>query len=261
MKYILLAALGLLTFALNAQNTAIDINALVKLYKQNKVQQVEQFMIEGYQAEAGKPFKMWQQDVDRNGFILQMTESPNSEDVDTIFTYYLYNSKAGQVTRVTMEGIDLVPYVETFSYDKKGKIATHSFSCADPMEYSYTFNKKGQIATKVGKSARGLYDDEGEFTGKYVWVEVYNTTYSYDEKNRLVLEQTKYDDGQVNHTAYVYNDKNQLVTETMYFDEDLLEIGYRTAYEYNDKGLLQRQVEENFVFDETQVFEFRYKYF
>ena len=63
----------------------------------------------------------------------------------------------------------------------------------------------------------------------------YTITYTYDEFNRCIREDVRYDDGTQEYTEYTYNDKGQYLTLKQYIGGELI-MDYAFSYTYDGAG-------------------------
>lgn len=163
-------------------------------------------------------------------------------EMDTMkdeFTYF----PDGKIKLIALYGYDLFPITQGFEYDNKNILIKSIIASAEAREYSYTYDKKGNIIERAGKSARFEVDDEGNSLDKMIMVPTDVTTYTWDEKNRLIGEEFNMGDEFYNRMNYVYNDKNQLVEMRVYYDLTLgSEPDYITRYYYLENGLPNKVV-------------------
>lgn len=63
----------------------------------------------------------------------------------------------------------------------------------------------------------------------------YTVTYTYDDQNRCVREDVRYENGTQEYTEYTYNDQGQYLTLKQYIDGELA-VDYSFSYTYDGSG-------------------------
>lgn len=117
----------------------------------------------------------------------------------------------------------------TYGYDENGRLISIKNEDAYGTDYTtYVYNDIGGVVSSVSEEASSS-------AKKYVT----NTTYTCDEYNRVVKEETVYWDGDTNIETYTYDKHNRVVKTTSEYnnDGDVEE----TSYAYNAKGDLAKR--------------------
>ncbi|MFN0274103.1 MAG: hypothetical protein ACKVPJ_00030 [Chitinophagales bacterium] len=203
-------------------------------------------------------------DYSETGQIMQTILNPelNSEEaLDTIKYIYVYTNE-GNIQSVTIHGVDILPIVYGFFYDKKGNLIESNIASAEARRINFTLDKKGRVLKAASKGAMFEYDEEGNASDEPVWIVLEETTYEWNENGLLVDERGYYRSEFSYHAIYKYDEKGSLVEENFCYDPQFPDTPSTTIqFEYDENGLLKKRSITNPDSEEKYVSLFEYAYY
>lgn len=196
---------------------------------------------------------------------LQMTalnpEIISEEAIDTIKYFYEYNAD-GRISVMSIYGLDIVPIVYGFFYDKKGKLYEGNIASAEARRMYYEMNKKGNVVKAIAKSANFEYDEEGNASETYTWVPTEETTYEWNEKGWLMEERSTYKMEFSYHAIYKYDTKGNLIEENFCYDAEHPDTPSTIIkFEYDENGLLKKRKLSSPGSEEQYEYIFEYTFY
>jgi hypothetical protein len=179
------------------------------------------------------------------GQMLQTVLNPelNSEEaLDTIKYIYEYNID-GNIQVVTIYGLDIVPMMYGFFYDKKGRLTESNIASAEARRIYYELDKKGQVVKAIANGAVFEYDEEGNASDDYTWMPMEETTYEWNDKGWLMEERSSYRTEFSYHAIYVYDAEGKLIEEKFCYDAEHPDTASTIiTFEYDQDGLLKKRI-------------------
>lgn len=133
--------------------------------------------------------------------------------------------------------------VITYSYNDKGHVNEEHVKSSDGrINYtiSYKYDDKGNLLKEYFVNPNGKLELKNTFTYKYddnnnlVEKKHLNNFYKYDAKGNMI---ERYDDENKSNTSYSYDDKGRMLIESTSYD--------KTIFKYNKKGNLTEEISLN----------------
>lgn len=199
---------------------------------------------------SGIPSMTYTEFLNDRGLVETQTSWNNHLNSMSIKKYFFYDTQGKRIREqsVHYDRSDSVVGTESFTYNKYGLLDSNGIG-----RINYTFNTDSLLIEKVEKTAKP-YDRK--------------STFEYDNRNRLSKVEMYFYTGLESRTTFEYDSNGRLIKEIksyFYDDEGNPDSQYEHLYEYDDRGLLITEYQDQTVNEgsdklETRIYRFTYQF-